>query len=75
MLEEIEDHWEVHTKSIPTAAALMVLTGHMPHRFRHKDGTTVFAFPSDAEPSFQKFHRAKVILDRLVERDRRGGAA
>jgi hypothetical protein len=71
--KEVVTH--VHTKSVPTAAALAVLTGITPRRFHQRDGTAVFVFPPDAEPPFRQLQRAKLILERLVQRDRREGAA
>jgi len=57
----------VRTRSIPTAAAIMVIGGFTPRVLRRREGDVTFEFPHEAEPALQKYLRAKQALDRMVE--------
>jgi hypothetical protein len=57
----------VRTRSIPTAAALCLLTGETPRILTHHDGAAMFEFSPDVEPMLTQFLQTKARLDRAVE--------
>jgi hypothetical protein len=56
----------VITKSLPTAGAILAMTGVKPALLNRRDGVA-FEFPKSAEPALVKFLQAKRVLDRMVE--------
>jgi hypothetical protein len=63
----LEERLNVRTRSIPTAAAIMVIGGYTPRAIRRRGGDITFEFAPEAEGALQQFLRAKAQLDRLVE--------
>ena len=59
----------VRTRSIPTAAAL-VLLGHKPTRFEPlQNGSIQIVFPGTARNDLNRFIQAKDMIDAWVERE------
>ena len=56
------------TKSVATAAAILLVTGQTPRVDHEADGTVVFEFDQSAEITLQRFLHAKRTLDRLAAR-------
>jgi hypothetical protein len=65
--DEMNEQLPVVTKSIPTAGALIALTGIRPTILKGRDGVKVYEFPASCEPAMVKFLQAKRLLDRMVE--------
>jgi hypothetical protein len=57
---------ETRTRSIPTAAALVV-AGHQITRIIKRNGSATICFGADAEDTLLEFIRAKDRIDQLVE--------
>jgi hypothetical protein len=62
-----EEKLNVRTRSIPTAAAIMVISGFTPRVLRRRGGDITFEFVPEAEGALQQFLRAKAQLDRLMQ--------
>ena len=60
------DDLPVITKSLPTAGAILALTGIRPTLLRRRDGVS-FEFPKSAEPALVQFLKAKRVLDQMIE--------
>ena len=57
----------VRTKSIPTAGAIVALTGVTPEILRRSNDPPTFQFPPECEVALQRFLRAKMVCERLLE--------
>lgn len=59
----------VRTRSVPTAAALM-LAGHKPtHTYHHSDNVVMIVFPAEAQDALDKFMTFKRYVDGLLEQE------
>ena len=56
----------IRTKSIPTAAAIWLLTGTEPEVLKRANGDVTFQFPSEAEAALDKFVGRKDAIDKMV---------
>jgi hypothetical protein len=63
----MSDSIEVRTRSVPTAAALMLM-GHEPIRIIHRDhGGTLFVFAPEARETLERFAALKQKVDGMLE--------
>lgn len=63
-----EEKLFVRTRSVPTAAAMWLLTGVAPRVLRRTGGDTpVFEWDPQYEPKLQEYIKAKDAVDRLTK--------
>jgi hypothetical protein len=57
----------IRTKSVPTAAAVWIITGVAPRVLRRPTGDVTFEWAAEHEAALQQYIRAKDAVDRLAE--------
>jgi len=63
----LNEKLNVRSKSVATAAAIMIATGIKPKLLRRRDEAVTFEFPPTCEAALLEFLKAKQVLDRLAE--------
>ena len=62
-----DEKLNIRTRSVPTAAAIWIISGVAPRVLRRRTGDITFEWDAEHEQALQRYIRAKDAVDRLAE--------